>query len=52
VRSSLPSKREARVIFAFHDGELIALVRFIKKTQATPTVELDLAQLRLKAVTS
>ena len=52
VRSSLPSKREARVIFAFHDGELIALVGFIKKTQATPTVELNLAQERLKAVTS
>lgn len=52
VRSSLPSKREARVLFAFHDGELIALHAFIKKTQRTPPEELTLARQRLKDVTS
>src|SRR3954452_15504342 len=37
VRGSLPSKREARVFFGFHDGMLIALHAMIKKTQKTPT---------------
>ena len=32
IRTSLPSKREARVLFGFHDNELIALHAFIKKT--------------------
>lgn len=52
VRSSLPSKREGRVLFGFHDGELIALHGFIKKTQRTPSEELALARQRLKEVTS
>ena len=50
VRSSHPSKREARVLFGFHDGELIALHAFIKKTQRTPPEELTLARQRLKEV--
>ena len=48
VRSSLPSRREGRVLFGFHDGMLIALTAFIKKTQATPAGEITLAQHRLK----
>jgi phage-related protein len=52
VRSSLPSKREARVLFGFHDEMLIALTAFIKKTRATPAGELALAQQRLEKVTS
>ena len=48
VRSSLPSRREARVLFGFHDGMLIALTAFIKKTQATPVSEIAMAQQRLK----
>src|SRR5579863_1881948 len=51
VRSSLPSKREARVLFGFHEGMLIALSAFINKTQATPAGELALAQQRLKELT-
>ena len=43
IRSSLPSRREARVIFGFHDGMLIALHAFIKKTQKTPRREIRLA---------
>ena len=35
VRASLPSKREARVFFGFHDGMLIAVHAMIKKTQNT-----------------
>ncbi len=44
VRSSLPSGREARVLFGFHDGMLIALSAFIKKSRATPGDELELAR--------
>jgi phage-related protein len=52
VRSSLPSSREGRVLFGFHDGQLIALHAFIKKTQRTPAEELALARQRLKEITS
>jgi len=52
VRSSLPSRREARVLFGFHKGMLVALSAFIKKTQATPDREMDLARQRLKEVTT
>ena len=43
VRSNLPSNRIARVIFGPHDGELVALHGFIKKTQKIPKADLDLA---------
>jgi len=52
VRSSLPSRREARVLFGFHDGTLVALNAFFKKTQATPAKELTLARQRMKEVES
>jgi phage-related protein len=52
VRSSLPSRREARVLFGFHDGMLIALHAFIKKAQKTPAEELALARNRMREVTS
>lgn len=52
VRSSLPSRREARVLFGFHDGVLIALHAFFKKTQRTPTEDMALARRRLKEVQS
>ncbi len=48
MRSSLPSKREARVLFGFHDGKLVALHAFIKKSQKTPATDLNLARDRLK----
>lgn len=51
VRGSLPSKREARVLFGFHGGMLIALHAFIKKTRKTALEELALARQRLKEVT-
>ena len=52
VRSSLPSKREARVMFGFHDGMLIALHALIKKGQKTAPDELNLARIRLKQVST
>jgi phage-related protein len=51
VRSSLPSKREARVLFGFHKGVLVALHAFVKKSQKTATDDLVLARQRLKEVT-
>jgi phage-related protein len=52
VRSSLASKREARILFGFHDGMLIALHGFIKKTQKTAPEDLELARARLKEALS
>ena len=52
VRSALPSRREARLFFGFHDGMLIALHAIIKKAQRTPAEELTLAKQRLKEVQS
>ena len=48
VRSSLASDRIARVIFCMHDGELVALHGFIKKTRKTPKGDVDLAAKRQK----
>jgi phage-related protein len=52
VRSSLPSKREARILFGFHDGMLIALHAMIKKTQKTSAEDLALARRRFKELQS
>ncbi|TNM65872.1 type II toxin-antitoxin system RelE/ParE family toxin [Aliirhizobium smilacinae] len=46
VRSSLNGGRIARVIFFIHDGEMILLHGFEKKTQKTPTHEINLALAR------
>ena len=50
VRSTLPSKRIARVIFCAREGELILLHAFIKKTQKAPANDLALAMKRMKEV--
>lgn len=47
VRSPL-GNRIARVLFCVHAGKLVALHGFIKKTQATPDAELDIARKRMK----
>jgi phage-related protein len=52
VRASLSSRREARILFGFHDDMLIALHAMIKKTQKTPTEDLTLARQRFKEVQS
>lgn len=43
VRSSISSKRIARIIFCVEGGEMIILHGFIKKTQKTPMQDLDLS---------
>ena len=48
IRSSLPSRRIARILFAFVDGDIVLLNGFIKKTRKTPPDEIDLALGRLK----
>lgn len=40
--------RIARVLFALEEAEMVLLHGFIKKTQATPQADLDLARDRLK----
>lgn len=46
VRSSFAGRREARVIFGFSDGELIALHAFFKKSQKTGREDLLVARNR------
>jgi phage-related protein len=52
VRSSLPSMREARVFFGFHDDTLIALHALIKKGRKAPAADLAVARQRLKEIKS
>ena len=50
VRSTLPSRRIARVLFCHFEGELWALHAFIKKTPKTPPADLALARQRMKEI--
>ena len=52
VRSTLPSRRIARVIFAVDAETIVLLNGFIKKTQKTPTGEIELAMKRFKEMTA
>ena len=52
VRSVLPSRRIARVIFAIDEGAIVLLNGFIKKTQKTPAGEIELALKRLKEMSA
>ena len=52
VRSTLPSQRIARLILCFHQGTLVVLHGFIKKTRKTPPEDLALAKRRTKEVTT
>ncbi|MFY9844802.1 MAG: type II toxin-antitoxin system RelE/ParE family toxin [Terriglobales bacterium] len=51
VRSKLPSQRIARLILCFHQGTLVVLHGFIKKTRKTPPEDISLAKRRMKDVT-
>lgn len=48
VRSSLPSRQIARVLFFVHEGRLGVVHGFIKKTQKTPPDDLALARKRMQ----
>jgi phage-related protein len=48
VRSKLPSRRIARLLFFVHEGRIGVVHGFIKKTQKTPADDLDLARKRMK----
>src|ERR1700681_3627812 len=52
VRCTLPSQRIARLILCFHQGSLVVLHGFVKKTRKTPTEDLALAKRRMKEVTT
>lgn len=48
VRSNISSGRIARVLFCIQRNQMILLHGFIKKTQATPSREKDIARQRMK----
>jgi phage-related protein len=52
VRSSLPSRRIARLLFCVHESRIGIVHGFIKKTQQTPQDELELARKRMKEMTT
>lgn len=47
IRSKLDN-RISRILFVFHDGTIVLLHAFIKKTQKTPSQEIELARKRAK----
>jgi len=51
IRSTLPSRRIARLLLCFHEGAIVVLHGFIKKTQKTPPDDLELARKRKREVT-
>jgi phage-related protein len=52
VRSSLPSRREARLLFTASADRIVVLHGFIKKARKTPSGEIDLARKRLREMTT
>ena len=48
VRTSLPSRRIARLLFFVAEGRIGVVHGFVKKTQRTPADDLDLARRRMK----
>jgi len=49
--STLTQGRIARVLFCEHEGSMVLLHAFIKKTQKTPAGDLELAIKRKKEIT-
>ncbi len=49
--STLTQGRISRVLFCEHDGKMVLLHSFIKKTQKTPDADLELAMKRKKDLT-
>ena len=51
VRSTLPSRRIARVLFFLFEEQIAVVHGFIKKTQRTPPDDIALARQRIKEIT-
>ena len=49
VRSTLPNTI-ARVLFIMHEGQMVLLHGFIKKTQKTPQHDMEMALKRAKEI--
>jgi phage-related protein len=50
VRTSLTQGRIARILFCEHEGKMVLLHAFIKKTQKTPAGDLELAIRRKREI--
>ena len=50
IRSNLTQGRISRVLFCEHQGKMVLLHAFIKKTQKTPAADLELAAKRRREV--
>lgn len=50
IRTDLAGGRIARVLFCIHEGSMVLLHGFIKKTQKTPQSELDVAAKRKRGL--
>lgn len=50
IRSSISGKCIARVMFTVEDGRMVLLHAFIKKSQKTPSSDLELAITRMKEI--
>ena len=50
IRTNLQDGRIARVFFCAHEGSMVLLHGFVKKTQKTPPNELDTAARRMKGL--
>jgi phage-related protein len=51
VRSDLSGGRIARVVFCIASSQMVLLHGFIKKTQKTPTADIEMALKRKKDIT-
>lgn len=52
VRCNLPTRKIARLLLCFHEGVIVVLHGFVKKTTKTPDEDLSLARSRMKEVAS
>ncbi|HPO11825.1 MAG TPA: type II toxin-antitoxin system RelE/ParE family toxin [Candidatus Hydrogenedentes bacterium] len=50
IRSNISDGRIARVIFGFVEGTMVLFHGFIKKTQKTPSQDIELAYKRMKSL--
>jgi phage-related protein len=50
IRCGISDGRIARVFFCVHDGSMVLLHGFIKKTQKTPDYEIEVAVKRMKGL--